>query len=73
MVEREFTETVTTPDEGGTKVSKLFGRFCVASGGVTLGGRVGTKSKGGGHRRCLINNVVQRSVGLMVAVENTSC
>ena len=45
MGDMEFTETVDTTEEGDTLVIKLGGRFCVATGGVTLGGRGGTKSK----------------------------
>ena len=51
-------ETVNTKEEGGTIVIKLVGRFCFSTGGVTLGVRVGTKSKGGFHRRGGINNVI---------------
>ena len=50
MVEREFAETGHTVEEGGTVESEIGGRFCVTTGGVTLGVRVGTKSKGGGPR-----------------------
>ena len=42
MVEREFTDIVDTAEEGGTVVSKIGGRFCSATGEVTLGGRGGT-------------------------------
>ena len=45
MVGREFTEKVDTTEEGGTVVSKIGGRFCTATGGMTLGGRGVTKSK----------------------------
>ena len=72
MVDREFFETVDTMEEGGTVVGKSGGRFCVATGGVTLGRRGGKKSKGGFHRRIGINNVLQRSAGLMVAGGNAS-
>ena len=72
MVDRYFVETVNTTEEGGTVVSKVDGRFYVATGGVTLGGRGGKKSKGGVHRRGELNYVVQRSVGLIVAGVNTS-
>ena len=51
MVEREFTETVNVTKEGGTAVSKFGGRFCVATGVVTLGGSRDKKSKGGGARK----------------------
>ena len=43
MVEREFTETGDTVEEGGILVSKIGGRFCAATGEVTLGGRVEMK------------------------------
>ena len=43
MVEREFAETVDTVEEDGIVESKIVGRFCVAIGGVTFGGRGGTK------------------------------
>ena len=43
MVEREFAETVDTAEECGTVVSKVGGRFCIATVVLTLGGRVGTK------------------------------
>ena len=72
MVDRYFVETLDTKYEGGTVVSKVGGRYCVSNGGVTLGGRGGKKSKGGVQRRVGINNVVQRSFGLMVAGVNTS-
>ena len=58
MVERKFTETVDTAEEGGTAASKVGGRFCVATGGVNLGGRGGAKSKGGVHRRGGLNNML---------------
>ena len=45
MTEMEFTDTVYTSEEGGTVVSKIGGRFCTATGGMTLGGRGVTKSK----------------------------
>ena len=35
MVEREFTETVDTVEEGGILVSKIGGRFCAAIEGLT--------------------------------------
>ena len=41
MVERDFTETVDTAEESGNRVSKVCGSFCLATGGVTLGGRGG--------------------------------
>ena len=65
-------ETVNTEEEGGTIVIKVVGRFCFSTGGVTLGVKLGTKSKWGFHRRGEINNVIQRSVILMVAGGNTS-
>ena len=46
MSEREFTETVDNMEEGVTVVSKVSGRFCVATVQVTLGVIRGTKSKG---------------------------
>ena len=36
MVEREFTETVDTAEEGVTVVNKIGEFFCVATGRVTL-------------------------------------
>ena len=72
MVYIELTDTVNTAEEGGTVVSKVDGRFCVATGGVTLGGRGGTKSKGGFDRRSGLNYVVQRSIKLMAAGVNNS-
>ena len=72
MVEREFTETFDTTEEGGTVVSKIGGRFCAATAGVTLVGKVGTKSKAGFHRMGGRNDVAHRSVRLMVVVGNTS-
>ena len=72
MVDREFVETVNTAEEVGIIVSKVGVRFCVYTGGVTLVRRGGTKSKGGFHRRIGINNVLQRSAGLMVAGGNAS-
>ena len=65
-------ETVDTAEEGGTIVIKVGGKLCVATGGVTLGRRGGTKSKGGVHGRGGINGVVQRSVGLMAEGGNIS-
>ena len=41
MVERGFTDTSDTVEEGGAAVSKIGGRFCTTTGGVTLGGRGG--------------------------------
>ena len=58
MVYRDFTEIFYTAEEGGTVVSKVGGRFCVATGGETLGGRGVTKSKVGFHRRVGINDVI---------------
>ena len=72
MLYIELTDTVNTAEEGGTVVSKVDGRFCVATWGVTLGGRGGTKSKWGFHIRSGINYVVQRYVRLMVAGVNNS-
>ena len=72
MVERDFTEIVHTVEEGGTIVSKVGGRFFVAARGVTLGGRVLMNSKGRVHRRGGINNVLHRSIGLLMAGRNTS-
>ena len=72
MVYREFTEIFNTAEEGGTVVSKVGGRFYVATGGVTLGGRGGINSKWGFHIMSGLNDVVQRSVGLMVAGVNIS-
>ena len=43
MVDREFVETVNTAEEGGIIVSKVGVRFCVYTGGVTMGGRGGEK------------------------------
>ena len=72
VVERDFTETVDTAEEGGTVVSKIGGRFCAVTGGVTLGGRGGTKSKVGFHVMGGRNNTVHSFVGLMVLGGNTS-
>ena len=72
MVYRDFTEILDTAEEGGTVVSKVGGRFCVATGGETLGGRGVTKSKEGFHRSGGINDMVQRSVLLMAAGGNNS-
>ena len=36
MKEREFAEMVDTAEEGGTVVSKLGGRLCVATGGMAF-------------------------------------
>ena len=72
MVDRYFVETVNTTEEGGTVESKVDGRFYVATGGVTLGGGGGKKSKVGVHRMGEINYVVQRSVILIVAGVNNS-
>ena len=66
MVEREFTDTVDTAEEGGTVASKKGGRFCAATWGETLGGRGRTKSKAGFHGMGGRINVVHRSVRLMV-------
>ena len=72
MVDRYFAETVDTKYEGVTIVSKVGGRFCVATGRVTLGGRGRKKSKGEVHIRVVLKNVVQRSFGLIVAGGSTS-
>ena len=72
MVEREFTETVDTAEDIGTIVSKVCGRFFVTTGGVTLVGRGGKNPKGGLHGTGGINDMVHRSVVLMVAGGNTS-
>ena len=72
MVEKDFTETVDNAEEVGTVVSKIGGRFCAATGGVTLGGRRGTKSKLGFHGMGGRNDVAHMSVGLMVVEGNTS-
>ena len=68
----EFMETADNEEEGGTIVSKLGGKLCVPTGGVTLGGRGGNNSKGGVLGRGEIKNLVKRSVGLMVVGENSS-
>ena len=72
MEEINFTETVDTAEDGGTIVSKLGGRLCVATVGLTLLGIVGKKSKLVVHGRGGINDVVKRSVGLVVAGVNIS-
>ena len=72
VVEREFMLTVNNMEEGGTVVSKIGGRFCAATGEVTLGGREGTNSKAGFHGMGGHNDLIHRSVGLMVVVGNTS-
>ena len=46
--------------------------FFVTTGEVTLGGRGGTKSKGGVHVMGGRNNVGHRSVRLMIMGVNTS-
>ena len=66
MVEREITEKVNNAEEGGTVVSKIDGRFCAATGRVTLGERGGTKSKAEFHGMGGRNDVVHRFVGSMV-------
>ena len=65
-MERDFTETVDTVQEGVTIVSKMDGRFCAATGKVTLGGRRGTKSKAGFHGMDGRNNVAHRSTVIIV-------
>ena len=65
-------ETVDTVEEVSTVVSKIDGRFCVATGGVTLGGRGGTNSKSGFHGMGGCNNISHRSAELMVVRGNTS-
>ena len=72
MLEREFTETVDTVEEGGTIVSKVCVRFCVANGEAILKGIGGTKSRWGVQGKGGINDLVQRSVGLMAAGGNIS-
>ena len=72
MLEREFTESVNTTEEGGTIMNKTGGNFCAATGGVNLGGRGGTKSKSGLHGMGGRNDVVHRSVSYMVGKGNTS-
>ena len=47
VIEREFTETVDTAEEGGTVMSKIGGRFCDVTGGVNLGGRGGKNQRRG--------------------------
>ena len=71
MVEREFMETVDIVEEGGNIVGKVGGSLGVITGGVILGGRGGTNSKGIFHRSVGINYVVQRFVGSMVGGGNT--
>ena len=73
MLEKEFTETVDTAAEGGTVVSKIGEIFCAATGGVTSGGRGGTKSKMGLHGVSGSKKVSHRFVRLMMDGGNTSC
>ena len=72
MVDRELTEIVDTAEEGCTVVSKLCGRLCITTGGVTLWERGGTDSKGGVHGRGGFNDFLQRSIGLVVLGGNIS-
>ena len=53
-------------------MSKIGGRFCAVTGGVTLVGRVGTKSKEGFHGMSGYNDVSHRSVRSMVVGGNIS-
>ena len=39
MVARDFTETVNTAEGGGAVISKLYGRLCIDTGEMNLGGR----------------------------------
>ena len=66
MVDRQVTDTVDTAEEDSTVVSKIGGRFCAATGKMTLGGRIEMKSKAGFHRIGGRNYVAHRSVGSMV-------
>ena len=59
-------ETVYTMDEVGILVSKIGGSFCAATGRVTLVGIGWKKSKVGFHGVGGRNDVVHRSLGLMV-------
>ena len=59
-------------EESGTLASKIGGRVCTATWGVTLGGRGGTKSKEGFHGMNGRNDVAHRSVRLMMVGGNTS-
>ena len=43
MAKRQFMEKFNTAKEGVTELSKLGGRLCVATRGVHLDGRGGTK------------------------------
>ena len=72
MVERDFADTVDTTEDDGIVESAIGGRFCVATGRVTLGGRQGNNSEGGVHGMGRRNDVVHRPIGLMVAGGNTS-
>ena len=72
MVERAFTKRFDTAEEGGTVVSKIGGRFYAATGGVTLGGREGTKSKASFHGMSGRSVVSHRSIRLMAVGGNTS-
>ena len=72
MVEREFTKTFNTMEDGGTIVSKVGGGFAPLLGGVNLGGRGGTKSKTRFQIMGGRNDVSHRSVGLMVVGGNSS-
>ena len=53
-------------------MSKIGGRFCAATGKMTLGGRIEMKSKAGFHGIGGRNYVAHRSVGSMVVGRNTS-
>ena len=72
VAERNFAKTVDTTEEGGTVVSKVCGRLCVATGGVTLVGRGGKNPKGGVQVKGGTNKAAQRSIRLMVTGRNIS-
>ena len=55
MADIEFMETVDTAEEGGTVVSKVSGRFYIATWGVILRGRGGTNLERGVQIRGGIN------------------
>ena len=53
-------------------MSKIGGRFCAATGKMTLGGRIEMKSKAGFHGIGGRNYVAHRSIGSIVVGGNTS-
>ena len=72
MVDIEFMETGDTAKEGGTVVSKVSGRFYIATGGVTLRGRGVTNLERVVKIRGGLNDMIQRSIRFMVVGGNIS-